>query len=157
MVRLGGKRAGDVKRRIGSCHDRLHTKSEPSSLLQIPVIPNQLLSFAHHRPSNTREVHSITYLSTARAPGIAQKHRVQIHHLLCLLHRGPLLATPDQDRFHPTKPFTQAIGGRFDGISSRGTAARTRRARARGSAASHTKLPTLRGSEHMGPRTSRAP
>ena len=37
---------------------------------------------------HTREVHSITYLSTARAPGIVQKHRVQIDHYLCPLHQS---------------------------------------------------------------------
>ena len=146
MVRLGGKRAGDVKRRIGSCHDRLHTKSEPSSLLQIPVIPNQLLSFAHHRPSNTREVHSITYLSTARAPGIAQKHRVHIHHYLCLFHEGPRtsLRLFGSD-FTPRNPSPRQLEADSMGYHHVEPQHARRRARARGSPASHTELPRPQG------------
>ena len=73
-------------------HHQLHTRMRPSSFPQIPPKWIEVLSFAHYRRPNTREVHSITYLSTARAPGIVQKHRVQIHHYFCPFHQGPLVA-----------------------------------------------------------------
>ena len=71
-------------------HHQLHTRMRPSSFPQIPPKWIEVLSFAHYRRPNTREVHSITYLSTARAPGIVQKHRVQIHHYFCPFHQEPL-------------------------------------------------------------------
>ena len=114
-------------------HHQLHTRMRLSSFPQIPPKWIEVLSFAHYRRPNTREVHSVIYLSTARAPGIAQKHRVHIHHYLCLFHEGPRTSlrlfgsdfTPrnpsprqleaDSMGYHHVEP-RRALGGRGRGV-----------------------------------------
>ena len=136
----------------------IHAKLRPSSVLKILVKSNELLSFAHHRPSNTREVHSVIYLSTARAPGIAQKHRVHIHHYLCLFHEGPRtsLRLFGSD-FTPRNPSPRQLEADSMGYHHVEPQHARRRARARGSPASHTESPTPQGLPQLRPTTLSAP
>ena len=139
-------------------HHQLHTRMRPSSFPQIPPKWIEVLSFAHYRRPNTREVHSITYLSTARAPGIAQKHRVHIHHYLCLFHEGPRtsLRLFGSD-FTPRNPSPRQLEADSMGYHHVEPQHARRRARARGSPASHTELPRPQGPAQPRSTTLSAP